>query len=105
MSSSATAGNPRATAPPRSPNTHAFFGFLYYAGMRLAEVVALRAGDCELPTSGWGRLQLARSEPWAGQEWTDNGEARERRMLKRRASSQSGPCRSQPSWSVCSAHT
>jgi integrase len=53
--------------------------------MRPVEVVALRAGDCKLPASGWGRLQLARSEPWAGQEWTDNGEARERRALKRRA--------------------
>jgi integrase len=63
----------------------AFFGCLYYAGMRPAEVVALRAGDCELPATGWGRLQLARSEPWAGHEWTDNGEARERRALKRRA--------------------
>jgi len=72
--------------PRRGEYLVAFFGCLYYAGMRPAEVVALRAGDCELPASGWGRLQLARSEPWAGQEWTDNGEARERRALKRRAS-------------------
>ena len=72
--------------PRRGEYLVAFFGCLYYAGMRPAEVVALRAGDCELPTSGWGRLQLARSEPWAGQEWTNNGEARERRALKRRAS-------------------
>jgi integrase len=64
----------------------AFFGCLYYADMRPAEVMALRASDCELPASGWGRLQLARSEPWAGQEWTDNGQARDRRALKRRAS-------------------
>ncbi|MGH3864711.1 MAG: tyrosine-type recombinase/integrase [Pseudonocardiaceae bacterium] len=63
----------------------AFFGCLYYAGMRPAEVVALRAGDCELPASGWGRLQLARSQPWAGQEWTNNGQARDHRALKRRA--------------------
>jgi integrase len=72
--------------PRRGEYLMAFFGCLYYAGMRPAEVVALRAGDCELPTSGWGRLQLARSEPWAGQEWTDNGEARDHRALKRRAS-------------------
>jgi integrase len=72
--------------PRRGEYLVAFFGCLYYAGMRPAEVVALRAGDCELPASGWGRLQLARSEPWAGQEWTDNGQARDRRALKRRAS-------------------
>jgi integrase len=72
--------------PRRGEYLVAFFGCLYYAGMRPAEVVALRASDCELPAAGWGRLQLAGSEPWAGHEWTDNGEARERRALKRRAS-------------------
>jgi integrase len=72
--------------PRRGEYLVAFFGCLYYAGMRPAEFVALRASDCELPTSGWGRLQLARSEPWAGQEWTDNGQARDHRALKRRAS-------------------
>jgi integrase len=72
--------------PRRGENLVAFFGCLYYAGMRPAEVVALRASDCELPASGWGRLQLTGSEPWAGHEWTDNGAARERRALKRRAS-------------------
>jgi integrase len=72
--------------PRRGENLVAFFGCLYYAGMRPAEVVALRASDCELPAAGWGRLQLAGSEPWAGHEWTDNGEARECRALKRRAS-------------------
>ncbi len=74
--------------PRRGEYLVAFFGCLYYAGMRPAEVVALRAGDCELPASGWGRLQLARSEPWAGQEWTDNGQARDHRALKRRASNE-----------------
>jgi integrase len=72
--------------PRRGEYLVAFFGCLYYAGMRPAEVVALRASDCELTATGWGRLQLAGSEPWAGHEWTDNGDARERRALKRRAS-------------------
>jgi integrase len=72
--------------PRRGEYLVAFFGCLYYAGMRPAEVVALQASNCELPATGWGRLQLAGSEPWAGHEWTDNGEARERRALKRRAS-------------------
>lgn len=52
--------------PRRGDHLVAFFGCLYYAGMRPAEVVALRVGDCTLPDSGWGRLQLARSESWAG---------------------------------------
>jgi integrase len=72
--------------PRRGEYLVAFFGCLYYAGMRPAEVIALQASNCELPATGWGRLQLAGSEPWAGHEWTDNGEARERRALKRRAS-------------------
>ena len=54
--------------------------------MRPAEVVALRASDCELPAAGWDDFSWAGSELWAGHEWTDNGEARERRALKRRAS-------------------
>jgi integrase len=71
--------------PRRGAYLVAFFACLYYAGMRPAEVVALRAGDCELPDGGWGRLQLARSEPWVGHGWTDDGANREQRGLKRRA--------------------
>ena len=83
----------------------AFFGCRYYAGIRPAEVVALRAGDCELPASGWGPLQLARSEPWAGQEWTDNGEVANAARSNDEPPTPSGPCRSPPSWSACSAPT
>lgn len=72
--------------PRRGEYLVAFFRCLYYAGMRPAEVVALRASDCELPAAGRGRLQLAGPARWAGHEWTDNGAARERRTLKRRAS-------------------
>jgi integrase len=63
----------------------AFFGCLYYAALRPAEAVALRESDCVLPARGWGRIDLASSEPRAGTEWTDNGASREERGLKHRA--------------------
>lgn len=62
-----------------------FFGCLYFAGMRPGEVVALRAAQCVLPAAGWGRVELTTSEPRAGAAWTDDGEARESRELKRRS--------------------
>jgi integrase len=64
----------------------AFFGCLYYAGMRPGEATALREENCVLPTSGWGRLRLSRSEPKAGKRWTDTGEVRDARGLKHRPS-------------------
>ncbi len=38
-----------------------------------------------LPASGWGRIDLAASEPRAGTEWTDGGASREERGIKHRA--------------------
>ena len=63
----------------------AFFGCLYYAALRPSEAVALREADCVLPPAGWGRIDLAASEPWAGPAWTDDGTGREERGLKHRA--------------------
>jgi integrase len=77
--------------PRRGAHLVAFFGCLYYAGMRPSEAVALRDGDCVLPDSGWGRLLLTRAEPLAGQRWTDDGRVRETRPLKRRATNQVRP--------------
>ena len=51
---------------PRGAHLEAFFGCLYYAAMRPSEVVSLREGDCHLPARGWGRIDLAASEPRAG---------------------------------------
>jgi integrase len=71
----------------RGDHLVAFFGCLYYAGMRPAETIALRLANCVLPSDGgWGRLLLTGSEPRAGVRWTDDGGAREARQLKRRAS-------------------
>jgi integrase len=36
------------------PELNAFFGCLYYAALRPAEAVALRASSCALPSRGWG---------------------------------------------------
>jgi integrase len=63
----------------------AFFGCLYYAALRPAEAVALREADCVLPRRGWGRIDLAASQPCAGTGWTDDGASREERGLKHRA--------------------
>ena len=70
---------------PRGEHLEAFFGCLYYAAMRPSEVMSLREGDCHLPARGWGRIDLAASEPRAGRGWTDDGAAREARGLKHRA--------------------
>jgi integrase len=62
----------------------AFFACMYYAAMRPAEVIALRARDLVLPEKGWGELRLDGSDPNSGADWTDTGE-RKRRQLKHRA--------------------
>lgn len=61
---------------------------LYYAGLRPSEAIALRADNCVLPQSGWGRLDLTSSEPRAGQSWTDDGGARDLRGLKHRSANE-----------------
>ncbi|KPI18683.1 integrase family protein [Actinobacteria bacterium OK074] len=62
----------------------AFFGCLYYAAMRPGEVLGLRLSDCTLPERGWGRIDLTETRPTAGKQWTDSGEAHDRRGLKQR---------------------
>ena len=69
----------------RGEHLEAFFGCLYYAALRPSEAVALREADCHLPGRGWGRIDLAASEPRAGRGWTDDGAARQARGLKHRA--------------------
>jgi integrase len=63
----------------------AFFGCLYYAGMRPAEAASIRADDCVLPNSGWGRIVLVETAPHAGGDWTDDGAVRDPHGLKHRA--------------------
>ncbi|KUN76238.1 tyrosine-type recombinase/integrase [Streptomyces griseoruber] len=62
----------------------AFFGCMYYAAARPAEVIGLRAQDCDLPRCGWGALRLRETRPRSGSAWTDSGEAHDKRGLKHR---------------------
>ena len=66
------------------PELTAFFGCLYYAALRPAEAVALRASSCALPSSGWGQLTVTASLPRSARAWTGNGTPRELRGLKHR---------------------
>ena len=66
------------------PELTAFFGCLYYAALRPAEAVALRADSCILPSRGWGQLTLTGSLPRSARAWTGNGTPRELRGLKHR---------------------
>lgn len=63
----------------------AFYGCLYYAGMRPEEAVSLRVANLAIPATGWGEIHLDVAEPYAGRDWTDNGNNRDRRQLKQRA--------------------
>ncbi|HYS34039.1 MAG TPA: integrase, partial [Pseudonocardiaceae bacterium] len=67
------------------PRLVAFFGCLYFAALRPEEAVSLAKHNLSLPTEGWGELHLEIAEPYAGKEWTDSGENRDRRQLKQRA--------------------
>ena len=66
------------------PELTAFFGCLYYAALRPAEAVALRADSCDLLPAGWGQLTLTGSLPRSARAWTGNGTPREARGLKLR---------------------
>jgi len=52
--------------------------------MRPAEAADLRAADCDLPDSGWGKVTLAETKSRAGRHFTDDGATHERRGLKHR---------------------
>ncbi|GAA2064203.1 site-specific integrase [Streptomyces albiaxialis] len=69
----------------RGRHLHAFYGCMYYAAMRPAEVTDLRLSACHLPESGWGELVLSGTTPRVGSAWTDSGESYDSRGLKKRA--------------------
>lgn len=74
-----------AQLPGRGPHLEAFFGCMYHAAMRPAEVIHLRLHQCHLPPAGWGKLILSGGVVTVGKEWTDSGAAHELHSLKRRA--------------------
>ncbi|MFI9775743.1 tyrosine-type recombinase/integrase [Streptomyces sp. NPDC051956] len=69
---------------PRGRRMVAFFGCMYFAAARPAEVIGLRLADCDLPPRGWGTLRLRKTRPRSGSAWTDTGESHDRRGLKHR---------------------
>ncbi|MET9883242.1 integrase [Streptomyces sp. NPDC006430] len=75
----------------RGPHLEAFFGCMYYAAMRPAEVIHLRIEQCHLPKTGWGLLNLSGGVVAAGKDWTDDGEVYEVHSLKRRAATATRP--------------
>jgi integrase len=79
---------------PRGPYYVAFFACMYYAALRPAEAVSLRAQHLLLPDGdGWGELHLSESNPTTARQWTDDGN-RSPRQLKHRAASETRrvPC-------------
>lgn len=62
----------------------AFFGCLYFAGLRPEEALGLSESDCQLPETGWGAITLDVTRPSAGRRWTDSGEVHDDRGLKHR---------------------
>lgn len=77
--------------PGRGPHLYAFFGCMYYAAMRPAEVIHLQKSQCRLPAKGWGLLNLKGGIVMAGKEWTDDGAVHEIHSLKRRAAKATRP--------------
>jgi integrase len=72
---------------PMGRHLKAFFGCIYHAGLRPAEVVMLTRDDLQLPDRDgeWGWFNLAQSAPSTGGAWNETGARRERRHLKHRA--------------------
>ena len=70
---------------PSGPRLVAFFGVMYYCGLRPEEAVMLGASDLFLAVGeGWGELHVSVASPDAGGRWTDSGDGRDRRGLKHR---------------------
>jgi integrase len=80
--------------PAVGPPLTAFFGCLYYSGMRPGEAVSVRKDDFVLPDldpgseehedDDWGTVYLDTSAPRVGRSWTDTGRTRQERQLKHR---------------------
>ncbi|WP_410640673.1 tyrosine-type recombinase/integrase [Amycolatopsis sp. lyj-346] len=84
-------------ALPRSgPRLEAFFGTMYYAGLRPEEAVSLNKRNlASFPEPvwneetnefdyDWGEFRLDKAEPHVGGRWTDSGKPRDDRPLKSR---------------------
>jgi integrase len=70
-----------------TPELEAYFGCLYYAGLRPEEALHLTEPEFERPITpdGWGWLHLSGAMAQPGRRWNDSGQATEDRGLKHRA--------------------
>lgn len=72
----------------RGARLKAFFGCMYYAGLRPEEAIELRVENlATLPeeAGAWGEIHLTSAVPRSGTRWTDNGKPRQQAPLKHRA--------------------
>ena len=101
---------------PSGPRLVAFFGVLYYSGLRPEEAVCLRRRDLLLPgiddnqvtgalSEQWSELNLRAARPDVGKQWTDDGSGRDKRGLKHRAEGESGGYRARHRLPSCCAST
>jgi integrase len=63
----------------------AFFGLMYFSGLRPEEAANVRKHNLALPEEGWGQLHIDEATPYAGGAWTNSGKHRDQRQLKNRA--------------------
>lgn len=74
----------------KAPELEAFYACMYFAALRPAEALHLRDTACSLPSKDaddqWGELLLTGSTQQVGTAWGDDGNAKEDRALKHRAS-------------------
>lgn len=78
-------GARRSNERERGRRLRAFFGCLYYGGLRPGEAQQLRRGGCALPGDGWGELVLSGSlTVVSGAHYSVDGGVNEPRPLKRR---------------------
>jgi integrase len=69
----------------------AMFAAMYHGALRPAEAVNLHKADCELPSTGWGRLYLSRTTPEVGRRYTDSAELHDDKGLKHRSEDEVRP--------------
>jgi integrase len=76
-----------------SPELEAFFGCMYYAGLRPEEVLHLSDDEYERPAEkgGWGWLHLTGSTVAVGQDRSNDDQGNEDRGLKHRAKTATRP--------------
>jgi len=58
---------------------------MYFSALRPEEAANVRKHNLSLPEAGWGEAHLEEATPYAGADWTNDGQQRDQRQLKNRA--------------------